>query len=163
MVAFIASLVATAVMMAILFWVAKRRDPKQPLTWAEAFLASVFVFTLMLVVYGIVPNQWLLWADNELNWRKDAFFFGENGIQFFGRGRILIPKEVLRDIIASVIYVVALVAHVWIWLWWQKRGKAKPGSMETKESAFGRPLLVRPRRSPGEDASGGLSPEPGAA
>ncbi len=143
MVAFIASLVATAVMMGILLRVAKTRDPKQPLTWAEAFLAAVFVVTLLLVVYGIMPNQWLLWADNELNWRKDAFFFGENGIQFFGRGRILIPKEVLRDIIASLIYVVALVAHVYMWLWWQRRGKAKPAAAQPKESAFGRPVLVK--------------------
>lgn len=143
MVAFIASLVVTAVMMGIVFWVAKRRPPNQPLTWAEAFLAAVFVTSLLLVVYGIVPNQWLLWADNELNWRKDTFFFGETGIQFFGRGRILIPKEVLRDIIATVIYVVALVANIFLWLWWQKRGKAKPASAESKESAFGRPILVR--------------------
>jgi len=153
MVAFIASLVATAVMMGILFLVAKKRDPKQPLTWAEAFLAAVFVFALMLVVYGIVPNQWLLWADNELNWRKDTLFFGEGGIQFFGRGRIQIPKEVLRDIIATVIYVVALVAHVYLWLWWQKRGKAKPVAAESKESAFGRPILVRPAKAE-------LEPEP---
>ena len=143
MVALIWSLVATAFMMGILFLVASRRPPGQPLTWAEAFLAAVFVMALMLLVYGIVPNQWLLWADNELAWRKDQFFFGENGIQFFGRGRILIPKEVLRDLIATVIYVVALVAHVWLWLWWQKRGKARPASTEIKESPYGRPLLVR--------------------
>ena len=143
MVAFLASLIVTGLFVGILFLVAKRRAPGTPLTWAEAIVAAVFVTAMMVLVYGIVPNQWLLWADNELAWRKDAFFFGDKGIQFFGRGRILIPKEVLRDIIASVIYVIALVAHVWVWLWWQKRGKAKPASSEVKESAFGRPMLVR--------------------
>lgn len=142
MVAFAASLIATAFFFGIVFFVAKRRAPGTPLTWAEAILASVFVTALMVLVYGIVPNQWLLWADNELAWRKDSYFFGENGIQFFGRGRILVPKEVLRDLIATVIYVVAIVAHVFLWLWWQKRGKAKPASSEVKESAFGRPMLV---------------------
>lgn len=143
MVALIWSLVATAVLMGVVFLVAYRRPPGQPLTWAEAFAAAVFVFTLMLLVYGVVPNQWLLWADNELAWRKDTFFFGENGLQFFGRGRILVPKEALRDIIATVIYVVAVVGHVLLWQWWQKRGKARPATTEIKESSYGRPLLVR--------------------
>jgi len=143
MVAFIVSLVVSAFFVGILFLVAKKRAPGTPLTWAEAIAAAVFVTAMMVLVYGIVPNQWLLWADNELAWRKDAFFFGDNGIQFFGRGRILIPKEVLRDIVATLIYVVVLVAHVWVWVWWQKRGKARPKSSEVKESAFGRPMLVR--------------------
>ena len=143
MVAFIISLLVSAVFAGIVILVAKRRAPGTPLTWAEAILAAVFVTAMMVHVYGIVPNQWLLWADNELAWRKDTFFFGETGLQLFGRGRILVPKEVLRDIIASLIYVVALVAHVWVWLWWQKRGKARPASTEVKESAFGRSMLVR--------------------
>lgn len=143
MVAFIVSLVVTAVFAGIVALVAKRRAPGTPITWAEAILAAVFVTAFMVLVYGIVPNQWLLWADNELAWRKDRYFFGDKGLQFFGRGRILFPKEALRDIIASIIYVVALVAHVWAWLWWQKRGKARPASTEVKESAFGRPMLVR--------------------
>ena len=143
MVAFLVSLVVAGLFFAILFFVAKRRVPGTPLTWAEAILAAVFVTAMMVHIYGIVPNQWLLWADNELAWRKDAFFFGDNGLQLFGRGRILFPKEALRDIIASNIYIVALVAHVKLWLWWQTRGKAKPASSEVKESAFGRPMLVR--------------------
>ena len=143
MVAFVVSLLVTVVFAGVVALVAKRRAPGTPLTWAEAILAAVFVTAMMVHIYGIVPNQWLLWADNELAWRKDSFFFGENGIQFFGRGRILIPKEVLRDVIATVIYVVAVGANFWAWAWWQKRGKARPAAAEVKESAFGRPMLVR--------------------
>ncbi len=143
MVAFIISLVVTAIFAGIVALVAKRRAPGTPLTWAEAILAAVFVTAFMVLVYGIVPNQWLLWADNELAWRKDAYFFGENGIQFFGRGRILVPKEALRDIVATGIYVVAVGANFWVWAWWQKRGKARRVSTEVQESAFGRPMLVR--------------------
>ena len=146
MVAFIASLLVTFVFVGIVALVAKRRAPGTPLTWAEAILAAVFVTAFMVLVYGIVPNQWLLWADNELAWRKDSYFFGappDGGLQLFGRGRILIPKEVLRDIIATVIYVIAVGANFWAWAWWQKRGKARPASTEVKESAFGRPMLVR--------------------
>lgn len=139
MVAFLSSLVATGLMLGICIAIGRRRPPGTELTWGEAFVAATFVFMLMLLAYGVVPNQWLAWADNELKWRKDAFFFG-NGIAFFGRGRIEMPKEVVRDLIASVIYVVALVAHVKLWMWWQARGRPKP-AVEQPRSAFGRPLV----------------------
>lgn len=139
MVAFIASLLITLAMVGVCVWVGKRRPVDQPLTWGESFVAATWVFTIFLLIYGIVPNQWLLWADNELQWRRDEFFFGE-GIEFFGRGRIMIPKEVVRDIVASVIYVVFGLAHIFMWLWWQKRGAKKP-STDVETSSYGRPLL----------------------
>ena len=43
-----------------------------PLTWGEAMVAATYVFFLMFWVYGVVPHQWLTWAQNELKWRSDA-------------------------------------------------------------------------------------------
>ena len=45
--------------------------PARPLTWGEAFVAATFVFALLFMAYGVVPHQWLAWADNELGWRND--------------------------------------------------------------------------------------------
>lgn len=140
MVAFITSLLLTFAMIGVVFAVAKRRAPGAPLTWGEAMVAAVFVFLLMLLAYGVVPNQWLLWADNELGWRKDTFFFGDDGISFFGRGAIQIPQEVLRDIIAAVIYIVFLMVNGFMWTWWQRRGK-KAAEQPALTSAYGRPLV----------------------
>ena len=148
MVAFLTSVAVTAVMIGIIVYVGMTRPPGTPLTWGEGFLAGTFMFALMLMLYGIVPNQWLAWADTELGWRSDSIGvptpFGrwwENGLTFFGRGRIMITALVIRDIIASLIYVVAFVGQIMGWLWWQKRGKrtAPPPAIET--SAFGRPLV----------------------
>lgn len=152
MVAFIASLLITGIMTGILLWVARTREPGRPLSWGEAFLAATFVFTLLFMAYGVVPHHWLAWADNELNWRKDSFGIPtgplpfknhtlfENGIEFGGRGRILVSKEAIRDIIAVAIYGVFLIAHILGWLMWQRRGqKRAEAAIET--SAYGRPLL----------------------
>ncbi len=148
MVAFMASLVIVAIMCAVVLVVAHRRPPGTPMTWGEAFLAGTFMFALMLMLYGVVPNQWLLWADNELGWRSDSIGvptpwarLWPNGLTFFGRGRIMITAQVVRDIIATGIYVVFFVGQLAGWLWWQKRGKrsAAPPAIET--SAFGRPLV----------------------
>jgi hypothetical protein len=161
-VAFIVSLLITGAMIATLILVARRRPVGQPLTWGEAFVAATFVFALLFVAYGVVPHQWLAWADGELAWRKDFLgvpvgpltFIGnldggdahtvlEDGISFGGRGQVLITKEAVRDIIASLIYVVFLVMHALGWLWWQRRGARAAQKPELETSAYGRPL-VRP-------------------
>lgn len=148
MVAFLASVIVTLIQIAIIVVVAKRRAPGTPMTWGEGFLAATFVFAWMLMVYGIVPNQWLAWADNELGWRSDSIGvptpFGRlwpDGVTFFGRGRLEVTAQVIRDLIATLIYIVAFVGQIVAWLWWQKRGKktAPPPAIET--SAFGRPLV----------------------
>jgi hypothetical protein len=136
-VAFVTSVVALAVGIAIVFFVGSRRPVGTPLTWAEAMLGATFVFGLLLLGYAIVPNQWLAWADNELKWRADAIAYR---LEFFDRGMITITKQAIRDIIATVIYVVLLGLNVFLWATWQKRGQKKETpAIET--STYGRPLV----------------------
>lgn len=154
MVSFVASLIITGVMIAVIVRFARRRAPGTPLTWGEAFVASVFMFALMLMIYGVVPDQWLRWADGGLKWRNDKLgipvgplpiggknhLILEHGIHFGDRGRILLTAQVLRDIIAAGIYIVFLVLQILGWLWWQRRGK-KPAQPAIETSRYGRPLL----------------------
>ena len=143
MASLITSTVVTILMIGVLLLVARRREPGTPLTWAEAFAAATYLFLLMMMVYAIVPNQWMTYADSELKWRKDVFFdpWGTGSIlPIKGWGRVTFPKEALRDIIVSGIYGAGLVGHVLGWLAWQRRGKAKP-STAVDTSAFGRPLV----------------------
>ena len=140
-------------MVGIAVLVARRRPPGTPLTWGEAFVAATFVFALMVLVYGIVPDRFMRWADSELRWRSDAYgiptgplHLGKHGrlfaggITFFGRGRIMLSLQAVRDIIASGIYIVGIGAQVFAWSWWQNRGKGKDVP-ELETSAYGRPLV----------------------
>jgi hypothetical protein len=154
MVSFIASLIITGLLIAILARFAVKRAPGTPLTWGEAFVAAAFMFALMLMIYGVVPDQWLRWADGGLKWRSDKIgiptgplplggskhLLFQNGIKFGGRGRIIITAQVLRDIVAAGIYVVFLVLQCIGWLWWQNRGK-KPARPAIETSRYGRPLM----------------------
>ena len=154
MVSFTASLIITALMVAILARVAKRRAPGTPLTWGEAFVAAVYMFALMLMIYGVVPDQWLRWAEGGLEWRSDKIgipmgplpgggsdnLLFDQGIEFFGKGRIIVTAQTIADIIAATIYIVFLVLQIIGWLWWQNRGK-KPAPAAITTSAYGRPLL----------------------
>lgn len=170
MVSFLISVAIAIVMLVVIVRVGHRRPPGTPLTWGEAFVAGIWVFGLMLLVYGIIPHHWLAWADNQLQWRSDVQgiptgpianlkIFGQTvihnhklfgspddiaflGFMGHGRGRVQVNAQILRDIIATLIYAVALVGNVVLWLWWQRRKPAETveKAAVSKESAFGRPV-----------------------
>ena len=122
----------------------KRRPADAPHTWGEAMFGAMIVFFLMFWVYGVVPHQWLTWADNELTWRADRIFVGPGGIlepeAQGGWLPLTITYEAIRDVIAVLIYVVALGVNIWLWSVWQKRGEAA-AEKAPERSTFGRPIV----------------------
>ena len=165
MVAFFASLLALVVLTAIPFAYGKRRPIGTPVTWGEAMGGALFLFFVMFFAYGVVPHQFLSWADGPLKWRADAYgipagplraFVGKkenhfyshktnafwpSGITFGGRGRVKLTKEGVRDIVAATLYIVFLSAHIAMWSLFQKRDKkAKSTALDTT-STYGRPLV----------------------
>ncbi len=150
MAAFLSSVIVLVIGVGICLFVGGRRPIGTPLTWGEAMVAGTFVFALMLVAYGVVPNQWLLYADKELLWRSDKLLVGISSAGVVwgsasktlgGTGRVLVNYQAIRDIIASVIYIVLLGGQMYLWSVWQKRGRKKPGDVEAATSRFGRPVL----------------------
>lgn len=139
MVALITSIVIIMAMVVPIVFVARRRKPGDHFTWGEAMFAATWVFFIAFLAFGVAPHQWLTYADNELNWRKDAIVLGPGGTMapWFP---FSVTKETFRDLVVSGMYVVGLGALIYGWAWWQKRGKAKP-SAEVVTSGFGRPLV----------------------
>ena len=138
MVAFVISILGTILSVAVIVYVGKRRPVGTYTTWGETMVAAVFVFWLLFLIYGIVPHQWLTYADNELGWRKDKILFGPGDLLDTALP-FTMTYEVIRDIIAVAIYGLGLAGQVAMWMWWQNRGKAKPKELPT--SAYGRPLV----------------------
>ncbi|HEV2760885.1 MAG TPA: hypothetical protein VGV86_15105 [Acidimicrobiales bacterium] len=150
MAAFVSSIIATILMVAVCLYVGARRPIGTPVTWGEAMVGGTWVFGIMMLAYGIVPHQWLTFADNELLWRPDKLLvgissggvvFGNEAKDLGGTGRILINYQAIRDIVATVIYIVFLGGQMYLWSVWQKRGRKKPGDVEEARSRFGRPVL----------------------
>ncbi len=168
MTAFVSSLAVLLLCCGLVMAYAKRRPVGTPVTWGEAIVSGVFIFGVMFLAYGIVPHQFLNWADSELKWRPDAIgiplgWFGKDGflgsrglgnsknvlfgdgIKFFGRGKIEFNKESFRDIVAATIYIVFLGGQIVLWGKWQNRGKiaeAKQKAIPTS-STYGRPLVKK--------------------
>jgi Ca2+/H+ antiporter len=149
-VAFISAMLVVFLGVGICMFVGSRRPLGTPLTWGEAMVAGTFVFALMLVAYGVAPHQWLAYADNNLLWRADKLLvgissggvvWGQGAKNLGGSGRIIINYQAIRDIIASLIYIVFLGGQMYLWSVWQKRGRKKPGDVESATSRFNRPVL----------------------
>lgn len=144
-------------------WYGKRRAQGTPLTWGEAFAAGTWLFFLMFLIYGIVPHQFLVLADNDLKWRSDkigipvgpvgkafgdtenTFFSAEGNVVFpegipLPNGTFVITAQTLRDILASGIYIVFVAAQIVMWIQWQRRGEKLAAKPELT-SAYGRPLV----------------------
>jgi hypothetical protein len=141
-VAFLLSFVITVALSLVVIPYAKRRPVGTPLSWGEAMAASAYVFFVFFLAYGVVPHQWLTHADNELAWRKDVTVWGPAGIvrpqAQGGWFPFTINAVHVRDIFATLIYVIFLGLNLWLWAFWQKRGAVKKA--EIAVSTYGRPL-----------------------
>jgi len=138
-IAFAASLIFALLGNIAIVSYSKRRAPGRYLTWGEAMLAAVFAFLMFNLWYGVVPHQWITLADNEWGWRSDRILFGPGDI--FEPNRfipITISYQALRDIVVTLIYGLGLTLHVFHWVQWNNRAKAKPVVVPT--TAYGRPL-----------------------
>ncbi len=139
---FFISLLLTAAAFAGFMWLVRRPKPELPATWAQSMLGALAVFALFLLVYGVVPHEWLTWADSKLGLREDKILLNTRPIKFSGRA--------LRDIVAATLYIIFLGFNTVMWIMWQKRGTAKPKAAPaaaTPEpagtSAFSRPVTKK--------------------
>ena len=71
--------------------------------------------------FGVIPHQWIVWADSDLGWRKDRFLAGP--------GEVLsdlpfdIPYTALRDSVVVILHVIFVAGVIVLWSKWQKRGE----------------------------------------
>ena len=141
--AFLFSFFITLALALVVIPFGKRRKPGTPVSWGEAMVGSLYVFGVMFLAYGVVPHQWIDHADKNLGWRKDKILFGPFDIlkpkALGGNFPFTLAYEAVRDIVAVAIYGVYIGVMVFLFIWWQKRGKEAAKEIET--STYGRPLV----------------------
>ena len=139
MIAFATSLLLALAGNAAVLLYSKRRPVGAPLSWGEAMAAAIFAFIVFNLWYGVVPHQWITLADNEWNWRSDRLVYGPWDVLRPNRFLpMTIHYQVLRDIVVTLIYGIALGLHVFHWAQWQDRAKPKAEVVPT--TTYGRPL-----------------------
>ena len=112
----------------------------RPLTWARAAVAA-FLFTLeMMIIFGIVPNEWLALTQGKLNWSGQRIAF-DIPRWLVLNNKVSISFGVLKDAIAGG-YAATMLGAVLVGAyqaqeWSKRRGQPKP----TTTSVYGRPLV----------------------
>ena len=151
---YISAVLVLMLLLVPIFVMAERRAPDAPLTWGEAMAAAVYVFFVLFWLYGVVPHEFLNWADSELQWRPDKKIFGSDpsaigaGWSTWWSGWNKIPitvdKQKVRDIVAVLIYGVGLGGLIWAFSFWNNRAKnIAAAAAETPTSTYGRPLVAK--------------------
>lgn len=141
MVALVTSILVTGLMIYGVVWYGKRRPSDRPTTWGEAMLGAAYVFMILLMVFGIVPDRWVRLTDNEWGWSVERFLVTEG--QFLTSPVTFPPMRIdlkkVSDMVVVIEHIAALVGLPVLWMWWQRRDNAQPTAEPTSD--YGRPLI----------------------
>lgn len=141
MVALVTSILATAGMIVGIVWYGKRRPTDRRTTWGEAMLGAAFIFMLLLLVFGVVPDRWVRLTDNEWGWSVERFLVTEG--QFMTSPITFPPTRIdlkkVSDIVVVVEHLIAFIGLPVLAMWWQRRDKAEPAAEPISD--YGRPLV----------------------
>lgn len=126
----------------------------RPLTWARASVGAALFTLQAMILFGIIPNEWLTLTQSELEWTPQRIAFTippwlvlNNDIQ--------ISYSAIKDIVSGTYSLIALVGTAGAMIWWQERQKKlASGPPPTVLSEYGRPV-VKPVRSLVETNGGG--------
>jgi hypothetical protein len=133
--------------LAIIGFLARRPKPAEPPTWAQAMLGALAAFSLMIVAYGTIPHEWIVYANSYLRWGTAKYVFQKNRFVHFD-----VNKQTANDAVAAIIYVIMLGLNIRLFQIWQRRPVAAPVSDDDTSaaeaqpagtSAYGRPMTAK--------------------
>ncbi len=149
---------ALLVDLVLLFWfahavlmIASRpvRPADEPSSWAACFLGAVAVFALMTLAYGVVPHEWMEFANGYLQWGDTSKFVWQSNqsmLFFPWNWPFNLNYPAVRDIVVSGLYGVLLGLNIFLFAKWQTRktvaetATAAEDATPAKRSRFGRPI-----------------------
>jgi hypothetical protein len=140
------SIVLLLIGIGVILFLAHRPKSPEPATWAVSMVGALAAFSLMLLAYGTVPHEWIVFANSYLKWGTAKYVFQKNRFIHFD-----VNKQAANDGIAALIYVVLLGLNVYLFSIWQKRPvrqpEPEPDATEARQpagtSAYNRPVTAK--------------------
>jgi len=147
----IEALILTFVMIGLAVAKMRRPKPDRPATWAESIAGAVYVFALFLLMYAVVPHEFITVSDK---------YWGLSTSRYLIKSTTAIPfvkswnwpfsvdlQHGLRDPLVVLIYIAFFAGNIAMFVLWQKRPtESEAATAELKpagRSRFGRPLKAR--------------------
>jgi hypothetical protein len=124
---------------AAMIWVLNQR-----MTWARAAFAAFLTWVEMVVIFGIVPSEWLNFSQTDLDWSFQRGLIDIPPVLMLGN-EVTFSYGALKDAVSGTYNLVMLVAAA-VFAWQvQSIGKPRPAAAakEAPVSPYGRPLVKR--------------------
>jgi hypothetical protein len=138
-IAYLAIFAASQMMMvgAVFLWVLNLR-----MTWSRAVFTAFLTWLELVIIFGMVPSEWLNFAQTDLDWSSQKVALVVPPILVLGN-TVEISYAMLKDSISMGYHLVMLAAAAIFTLEVQKIRKGRPVSAEKpeKRSPYGRPLV----------------------
>ncbi|MCE2525949.1 MAG: hypothetical protein J4G00_00205 [Actinomycetia bacterium] len=135
---YLAALGASQMMLlgAAFLWVLNQR-----MTWARAAFAAFLVWMEFVLVFGIVPSEWLNLSQTDLDWSNQRVAFDIPPILMLGN-EVSISWAAIKDAISGGYNLAALAgAGMAAYLLQQVYKPPKKKAAASKLSPYGRPLV----------------------
>jgi hypothetical protein len=113
----------------------------RPLTWARAAFGAFLFTALMVIVFGIIPNQLLTLFQGPLAWTKQKIVFTVPPALVLNND-LSISAETLKDMLVAGFYTTNFVVVAAVMVLWQNYQRKKAEPKPQKISEYGRPLRV---------------------
>jgi hypothetical protein len=114
----------------------------QKMTWARALFASFVTWVELVLLFGIVPSEWLNFAQTDLDWSSQRTAVAIPTWLILGN-EVNISWAAIKDSISMGYHIVMLGAAAVFTIQLQKMRQGPPASAETTQprSPYGRPLV----------------------
>ncbi|MEZ5174774.1 MAG: hypothetical protein R2823_01025 [Acidimicrobiia bacterium] len=112
---------------------------RRPMTWARAMLGGLLFTALMLILFAVIPNQFLTLTQSTLEWTPQKNFFTIPPILVLNND-VSISYAALKDMISAGYVTTLTIAVPVIMYQMQERAKRADVPKPTPVSDYGRPL-----------------------
>jgi hypothetical protein len=114
----------------------------QKMTWARATVAALISWLALVFFFGMVPSEWLNFAQTDLDWSSQRVAVSIPPILVLGN-TVELSWAMVKDSISMGYHIVMLVVSAVLALQIQKIKAGRPASAAPveKTSPYGRPLV----------------------
>lgn len=117
---------------------------EKKMTWARSAIGAFLFTSLSIILFGIIPNQWLTYTQAVWEWTPQKLWITiPSGL--IGGNEVSLSAAAVKDIVSGTYVVVAIVALGAAMIAYQRRDEIIANRAKKKEaaegvSAYGRPL-----------------------
>jgi hypothetical protein len=117
---------------------------EKTMTWARAALGAFLFTALMIILYGIIPNQWLTYTQAVWEWTPQKLWI-KVPTALLGGNEVNVSAAAIKDVVSGTYVVVVTGAVATAMIRWQKRdeyreARAKKAAAQEPTSVYGHAL-----------------------